>query len=150
MRQQVRQDLERIRPLDFEKYRQWYETLDDGYKLVNDQKQADWADEQLRRRFPSAGESPEMTKWFKDHPWPAVDASRHTRLAFYSDLLAQTTQSSKEHANEILRSFFIWRYRLDAMEHLDEVPATEVEIAVDQMLKFAGENMGDGPWDAFK
>ncbi len=146
LRQQVRQDLERIRQRNIEDRREWYQTLEDGYKLANDQKQADWADEQLQRRFPSAGEFPEMTKWLKDHPWPAIDASPITRRAFYSDLLVQTSQWSQEHAKEILRSFFFLRYRLQAMQQLDDIPATEVEKAVDQMLKFAGENMGDGPW----
>ena len=146
LRTQVGRDLDRLRQRNLEDKREWYETLEDGYKLVSDQKQADWAKEQRERRFPSAGELPEETKWFKDHPWPDPDASSSTRRAFYSELLAQTNQWSKEGAKGALSNFSILMDRLEAMNQLDDVPAADVELAVDQMLKFAGENGGDGPW----
>ena len=43
LRKQVGQDLERFRQLKLEDKRQWYSALEEGYKLVNDQKQSDWA-----------------------------------------------------------------------------------------------------------
>ena len=115
---------------------------EDGYKLVNDQKQSDWAQEQAQTRFPRPWELAAMTKWWKDHHWPGEDAPPDKKRAFYSDLLQQSAQWVKERPNTI----FIWYYRLDAMEELDDVPAADVKAAVDQTLKVAMSNAGpDGP-----
>ena len=43
VRKQIGEDLQRIRALKREDPRQWYYTLEEGYKLAKDQKQADWA-----------------------------------------------------------------------------------------------------------
>ncbi|MFZ0543438.1 MAG: hypothetical protein WAL96_18570, partial [Candidatus Sulfotelmatobacter sp.] len=45
-----------------------------------------------------------------------------------------------------LGNFEIYGDRLDAMSHLDDVPAADVELAVEQRLKFAAENGGGSPW----
>ncbi len=142
LRQQVGHDLERLRQLQLDDKRQWYEGLEDGYKLVNDQKQSDWAQEQVQTRFPRPWELAAMTKWFKDHHWPAEDAPPDVKRAYFSDLLHQSTQWAKERPN----TSFIWSYRLDAMGELEDVPATDVEMAADQMLKVAISNAGpEGP-----
>jgi hypothetical protein len=52
LRKQVGEDLTRLRSLNMLDKRQWYEALEDGYKLVNDQKEADWAKEEREQRFP--------------------------------------------------------------------------------------------------
>jgi hypothetical protein len=142
LRGQVGKDLERLRQLKLEDKRQWFEALEDGYKLVNDQKQADWAQEQVQTRFPTPYELPAMTKWFKDHHWPGEDAAPDVKHAYFSDLLQQSAQWAKERPY----ASFIWSYGLDAMENLDDVPAADVEKAADQMLKVAMENAGpEGP-----
>jgi hypothetical protein len=142
LRGQAGQDLERLRQLKLEDKRQWYQALQDGYKLVNDQKQSDWAQEQVESRFPRPYELAAMTKWFKDHHWPGDDATPDVKRVFYSDLLQQSAQWTKERPN----TPFIWSYQLEAMENLDDVPATNVEAAVDQALKVAINNAGpEGP-----
>jgi hypothetical protein len=142
LRRQVGQDLERLRQLKLEDKRQWYEALEDGYKLVNDQKQSEWAQEQAQTRFPQPWELAAMSKWWKDHHWPSEDATPDTKRAFYSDLLQQSAQWVKERPNTI----FIWYYRLEAMEELEDVAAADVEVATDQALKSAVDNAGpDGP-----
>jgi hypothetical protein len=138
LRGQVGKDLERLRQLKLEDKRQWFEALADGYKLVNDQKQADWAQEQVQTRFPTPYELPAMTKWFKDHHWPGEDAAPAVKHAYSSDLLQQSAQWAKERPN----TTFIWSYQLDAMENLEDVPAADVEKAADQMLKVAMDNAG--------
>jgi hypothetical protein len=149
LRRQVGQDLERLRQLKLEDKRQWYEALEDGYKLVNDQKQTDWAEEQDLTRFPQPYGLVGMSKWWKDHEWPAEDAPPDTKRAFYKDLLAQTDLWLKERPNVI----YFWSYRLDALENLDDVPAADVEAAAEQMLKVAASNAGpEGPrtnWYSF-
>jgi len=67
LRKEVAADLSRIRPLNLENERRWYEALTEGYKLVNAQKQSDWADEENARRFPTPYYLPERQKWQKDH-----------------------------------------------------------------------------------
>jgi hypothetical protein len=142
LRRQVGQDLERLRQLKLEDKRQWYEALEDGYKLVNDQKQSDWAQEQVQTRFPRPWELAAMSKWQKDHHWPGEDAPPDKKRAYYSDLLQQTAQWVKERPN----TTFIWMERLDAMEQLEDVAAADVKVAADQALKVAINNAGpDGP-----
>ena len=142
LRRQVGQDLERLRQLKLEDKRQWYEALEDGYKLVNDQKQSDWALEQQLVRLPSTQGTAAMWKWWKDHHWPGDDVPPDKKRAFYSDLLQQTAQWVKERPN----TTFMWMERLDAMEQLEDVAAADVKVAADQALKVAMKNAGpDGP-----
>ena len=142
LRKQVAQDLERIRQLKLQDKRQWYSALEEGYKLVNDQKQSDWAHEQAQIRFPTPWSSPAMTKWTKDHHYPGNDAPPDTKRAYYTDLLQQTAQWVKERPN----TTYIWMERLDAMEHLEDVPSAEVLATVDQAVKLMMSNAGpEGP-----
>ena len=142
LRKQVAQDLDRLRQLKLEDKRQWYSALEEGYKLVNDQKQSDWAQEQSQIRFPTPWSSPAMTKWRKDHHYPGDDAPPDKKRAYYTDLLQQTAQWVKERPN----TAYIWMDRLDAMEHLEDVPSADVLAAVDQAIKVMMSNAGpEGP-----
>jgi len=142
LRRQVGQDLERIRQLKLEDKRQWYQALQDGYKLVNDQKQSDWAMEQQLVRLPSTEGTAAMWKWWKDHHWPGDDVAPDVKRAFFSDLLQQSTQWAKGRPN----TYFVWSYQLDAMEEIEDVPAADVKVATDQALKVAINNAGpEGP-----
>jgi hypothetical protein len=138
LRRQVGQDLERLRQLELEDKRQWYEALQDGYKLVNDQKQSDWAEEQEQTRFPTPYSLAAMSKWWKDHHYPGEDAPPDKRRAYYSDLLQQTAQWLKERPN----TTFLYMQHLDAMEHLEDVSSGDVKTAVDQAVKVMMSNAG--------
>ena len=140
LRKQVGQDIERLRRLNMMDKRQWYEALEDGYKLVNDQKQADWAQEQAQTRFPLPYELPAMTKWFKDHHWPDDSAAPAVKHAFYSDLLQQSAEWAKQRPNTL----YICEYRLEALEGLDDAAPADVEAAADLVLKVATLNAGPG------
>jgi thiol-disulfide isomerase/thioredoxin len=149
LRKQVGDDIERLRRLNLENSRAWYETMEQGYKLANDQKQADWVQGERRKHFPSAGDLPEREEWLKDHPSPPDDASPAAREAYFRDLLAQTRQWLKHlPPNAVLGHFFVLGIEIDAMNHLDDVPAADMVGAVEQRLSFAGENGGAGPWSA--
>jgi len=141
LRKQVSEDLKRIRALNWEDKRGWYYTLEQGYKLVNDQKQADWAsDERFGRWWPWAPAS--MGKWYKDHPRPQTDEAADKKRSYYAELLKQTDLALKERPE----SGGIWESRLTAMEHLDDIPAADVEAVADRYLKlFTGEAGPDGP-----
>ena len=142
LRQQVGQDLERLRQLKLEDKRQWYEALEEGYKLVNDQKQSDWAQEQAQTRFPRPWELAGNVEMGKRPPLPGEDAPPDKKRAYYSDLLQQTAQWLKERPN----TTSIWMERLDAMEHLEDVPSADVKTAVEQTIKVIMSNAGpEGP-----
>jgi len=137
LRKQVGQDLARIRQLKLEDKRQWYWALEEGYKLVNDQKQSDLVADQEATRFPSPY-SLAMSKWGKDHQYPAEDAPADKKRAYYSDLLQESAQWVKERPN----TTDIWMQRLDAMEHLEDVPLADVKAVADQTIKVMMSNAG--------
>jgi hypothetical protein len=142
LRKQVGKDLERLRQLKLEDKREWYSALQEGYKLVNDQKQSDWAEDQERVRFPTPWSLPAMSKWNKDHHYPGEDAPPDKKRAYFTDLLQQTAQWVKDRPN----TTYIWMERLDAMEHLEEVPTADVKTAVEQAVKVMLSNAGpEGP-----
>jgi hypothetical protein len=142
LRKQVGQDLERLRQLKLEDKRQWYSALQEGYKLVSDQKQSDCAEEQEQVRFPQPWSLAAMSKWRKDHHYPSDDAPPDKKRAYFSDLLQQTAQWVKERPN----TTYIWMERLDAMEHLEDLPSADVKTAVDQTIKVMMGNAGpEGP-----
>jgi hypothetical protein len=138
LRKQVAQDLERIRQLKLEDKREWYSALVEGYKLVGDQKQSDWAEDQEQARFPTSWSLPAMSKWGKDHHYPSDDAPPDKKRAYFSDLLQQSAQWVKERPN----TSYIWMRRLDAMEHLEDIPPAEVKTAVEQTIKVMMSNAG--------
>jgi hypothetical protein len=143
LRKQVGKDLERLRQLKLEDKRQWYSAFEEGYKLVNDQKQSDWAEEQERIRFPDPWSLPAMSKWRKDHHYPSDDAPPDKKRAYFTDLLQQTAQWVKERPN----TTYIWRVRLDAMEHLEDVASVDIETAAGQTIKVMMNNAGpEGPY----
>jgi hypothetical protein len=137
LRKQAAGDLERLRALKLEDTRQWYEALEEGYKLVNDQKQSDWAKDERLRRFPTMWELAARDNWSKDHPWPGADDPAEKQQAFYSDLLKQTGEWLKERPN----TTYMWEQRLEAMKHLD-VPPAEVEATAAEVLKVGEANAG--------
>jgi AhpC/TSA family len=145
LRQQVAADLSRIRALNRENERRWYEALTEGYKLVNDQKQSDWAGGEGARRFPSAYNLPERSKWEKDHQYPGDDTPADKKQAYYSDLLKQTDEWTRERPN----TTYIWMERLDALEHLDNTSAADVQACLDRVMQVAEANAGPQPLDSY-
>jgi hypothetical protein len=143
VRKQIGEDLQRLRALNLQDKPQWYEALEAGYNLVNDQKQSDWAKEERARRLPAALNLPAMSKWFENHMPPADDAPADKKREYYAELLKQSAEWVKERPFNTQ----IWSRRLDAVEHLDDAPAAEVETIVNQALQAAKTNAG--PDDLF-
>jgi len=141
LRKQTAEDLKGLRALNLEDKRGWYYTLEQGYKLVNDQRQADWAlDRRMGRWQPWAPAS--ASKWWKDHPRPQKDEAADKKRSYYAGLLKQTDVWLKESP----KSSDIWGVRLEAMEHLDDIPAGDVEAVADADLRLLTTQAGpDGP-----
>jgi hypothetical protein len=141
LRKQVAEDLKRIRALNVNK-REWYQALEEGYKLVNDQKQSDWAKEERESRFPQWWELAASEKWWKDNKWPKPEDPPERRHEFFSALLKESAEWVKARPN----ATFMWTERLDAMTHLEDVPIAEVEATADSALKTEERNAGpEGP-----
>jgi hypothetical protein len=138
LRRQVSQDLARLRQLKLEDKPHWYQALEAGYKLVNDKKQADWADGQYLTRFPQPNVTVGMSRFWDDHMFPGADSPPDKKHAFYSALFEQSGEWLKERPNAL----YFWWYRLHAIENLDDIPAAEIQAAVDQMLRAVARNVG--------
>lgn len=141
LRKQVGEDLKRIRALNWEDKRGWYYTLEQGYKLVNDQKQADWASDERVGRWDPWIPASEL-QWYRDHPRPRNDEAADKKRAYYAQQLNQTDLWLKESP----KSTDVWRLRLEAMEYLEDVPAADVEAVAEEYLKLLTIGAGpDGP-----
>jgi hypothetical protein len=138
LRRQVSQDIARLRQLRLEDKPQWYQALETGYNLVEDKKQADWADEQYLTRIPQPDATVGMNKFWDDHMFPALDAPPDKKQAFYRALYEQTGQELKERPNSTL----FWAYRFYGLENLDDIPPAEVVANVDDALGLLARNGG--------
>jgi hypothetical protein len=138
LRKKTAADVQRIRGLSLIDKKEWYETLEEGYKLANDQKSADWAKDEKERRYPSPWAPASYEKWSEHHKYPGEDAPADARRVYYTDLLA--------HANEWVRqrpnSASMWFLRLDALSHIEGISSTEIESAADELLAVVQKNAG--------
>ena len=143
LRKQVSEDLKQLRALKREDKRVWYYTLEEGYKLANDRKEADSISDERQRRLPQSWELAAMSKWDKDHPRPNMDDPAANKREHYAALLDQTSLWLKERP----KMEGIWQSRLSAMEYLDNIPDAEVIATADTYLKLATDNAGpEGPY----
>jgi len=138
LRKRVAADVQRIRGLSLSEKWEWYDALEDGYKLANDRKNADWANEQRELHAPNPWEPASLERWYQEREAPGADATPDIRRAYYSDLLKQTTKWIKECPN----ATFIWSIRLDALTQLDDVAPAETETVAEQLMKVAQKNAG--------
>ena len=141
LRRQVNQDIVRLRQLKLEDKPQWYQALEDGYNLVEDKKQAEWASYEYLERFPQLCAMVATGKFWDDHMFPGADSPPDKKRGFYSALYEQSGQWLKERPNCLM----FWAYRFNGIENLDDIPAAQVEADVDQMLQAVARN--EGPRD---
>jgi len=145
LRKQVSDDLTRIRALNRLDTPEWYEALEQGYKLVNDQKQSEWANDERITRFPGPYDLLAMSKWWKDRKWPALEDPPEKKRAFYSELLKQSSEWAKERPNA---TYNIIPYHIDALEYLDDASPADVIATVDRTLEVAKANAGPRDLDS--
>lgn len=138
LRERTARDVLRIRALDLHEKRQWYDALEEGYRLTNDQRAVDWAKNERELHVPDPWYPAFSDKWFEDHHFPSEDASAETRSAYNKELLAQTNSWIRERPN----STYVWEIRLDALTQLKEVFPQEIETAADQLIQVAQKNAG--------
>ena len=144
LRKQVAVDVAHLRALNLESVPQWWRALQQGYKLTNDEQQANWAADQSARRFPSNSNLSERTQWYDSHAYPGANAPADKKRAYYSDLLQQTDAWIKQLPN----SYSIWFDRLQALDNLDDSPTAEVESCLAKLLALAQAEKGPEPLDS--
>ena len=138
LRERTARDVLRIRALNLQEKRQWYDALEDGYKLANDQKSAEWAKNERELHHPDPQYPASLEKWFEDHHSPNNDDSEEIKHAYNKELIVQTNKWIRERPN----TAFIWEMRLDALTQLKEAPLAEIETAADQLFQVAKKNAG--------
>jgi len=138
LRKKTAADVQRIRGLNLVDKQEWYETLEDGYKLANDPKSADWAKDEKESRYPNAWAPASYPKWSEEHKYPEDDAPAEARRAYYTALLGQANKWVQERPN----SSFMWRLRLHAVSHIERVSPKEIETAAEQFFAVAEKNAG--------
>jgi hypothetical protein len=139
-RKQVAADLVRIRALNLLDIWQWYEPLQEGYKLTGDKKQQDWANTECARRLPADWNIDEVNQWYKDHPAPNFDAPKEKRQAYSREELKATDEWIKKWS----KAPSVWRDRMYAIEALDDVPAAEAEHCVNSLFSLERDGAGIG------
>lgn len=140
LRERVARDLAKIRTLNVQEKGEWYDALEEGYRLANDQKNIDWVKNEREVHAPSPWYPPFSSKWFEDHHSPSEDASEEIRHAYNRELLAQTNKWIQGRPN----STPVWEIRLQALTQLNEVSSEEIETAADQLTRVAQKNAGPG------
>ncbi len=145
LRAQVAADLKYLRALNLVDESRWYSTLGEGYDLVNDQAQSDWAHDEAQRRVPTQWELPGSTAWNREHQRPANDAPLAERRAYYQDLLKYLDEGLKLRPG----SAGLWQSRLYDLEELDDAPAAEVESTYRKVVELAKANAGPDPVDSY-
>jgi hypothetical protein len=144
LRERTGRDVLRIRALNLQQKREWYDALEEGYRLTNDQKAVDWVKNNRELHVPDPWYPAFFEEWSEDHHPPNEDASEEVRRAYNKELLAQANKWIKERPNSV----YPWEIRLDALTQLKEVSAEEIEAAADQVIQVAEKNAGPGGPDS--
>ncbi|MCS6806916.1 MAG: redoxin domain-containing protein [Acidobacteriota bacterium] len=132
LRQQVAEDVKRLRALNLTSERQWFWTLYQGYKYVNDTEGQNWVEEQMRRLYPYYSTTRWMIdeRWRAKHPYPERNATPEEKQAYFQALL--------QHAEQKLRllpeSVAGWLDHFDAVTNLQGSTDADVLAAADGLL----------------
>jgi len=144
LRKQVAADVARVRALKLQNNFGWWSVLYQGYNLTGDKEQAKWAETEREKHLQSIGSAspmPEVTQWFREHPYPRPDTPKEKKQEYRREELKQTDQWVEKYPN----SQEVWRDRMSAMEELDDVPAAESAATLEKRLQFEQANAGPLP-----
>ena len=142
LRERTTRDVQRIRSLNLQQMREWYDALEDGFRLTKDQKNISWVRDEREIHNPSPWAPASLDRWMEDHQFPGEDAPAENQTTFYRQLLAETDRWIRERPNATsvrdLRLYALWRLGGPSPE--------EVEAAADQLFEVAIKNAGpSGP-----
>ena len=135
VREEVREDVERLRAFGLNGSIDWYRTLEDGYRLLGDDEGQRWINEQIQEHFPRSEEAVwrAYRSWVEAHPFSgfgdAEALEQHGRA-----LLAQTDRWIKRWPMVPI----FWSTRLGALMNFRQPPPEIVASTVDRLIE-AGE-----------
>ena len=138
LRRQVAADLKRIRSLGLKDRSEWYAALTQGYQLLGNQKEIDRTLKEGSRRFPRPWDTTAEEVWDRSHPAPTPETPPGEKRAYYSALL----KASDDWVKSFPRNVYLLETRLEAMAHLDDVPAADVTATVDRLVALTENNAG--------
>lgn len=133
LRKQVAEDLKRLRELNLAGQYPWYQTLREGYKITNDEAGMRWAEDQLVQNFPHTWMAVHTVRdrWYSEHPYPQQGDPPEKQQAYSRAL----REASAEWVRRWPDDPGVWHSLFTAVSYLDDVPVTEVEAAVDGLLR---------------
>jgi thiol-disulfide isomerase/thioredoxin len=141
VRQQVAEDVKRLREKNLEPGREWLTTLRDGYKMVEDKEGASWAEEKLRSLAPARPAVKRETfmetrvRWDKEHPWqpgaPPEQIEAYQRARY---------QATAEWVSKWPDEVEAWGLRLFAARELPELSNAEIEAIIANLTKAIESN----------
>lgn len=138
LRQQVAEDLKRLRTIDPGKSESYYSTLQEGYKLTADNEGAKWAVDQARKVAPQTAMWAVRDQWNKDNPYPKATDPPEKRQAYYQALV----KASADWVRQLPNESSVWFSRVGALRQLENAAPADVEEAGENLLKVVARNPG--------
>jgi len=125
LRQEIAEDLKQIRARNLNT-KEWFQTLQAGYKQLGDKSGERWAQDELVRLFPRSQTAKRMiqSRHYEEHPYPKGEEPEAKRQAYNQALLAATTEWLKQWPDDESS----WSARLRSLIAL-EGSNTDVEAA---------------------
>ncbi|MBO0784352.1 MAG: hypothetical protein J2P37_36580, partial [Ktedonobacteraceae bacterium] len=132
LRQQIEEDLQRLRRRNLPGDKDLLLTLGEGYKIISDQDGVRWADEQILRSFPYSLQAMNllMKRWQDTHPYPGSDSSPKQREAYRQAEWQATDEWSRRWPDHPL----IWIRRFILVFNHRDTPSAQTEAAIDGFL----------------
>ncbi len=137
LRKQTAADAVRIRALNLTTKREWYDALENAYKLTNDKKNQDWVNDERDLHIPNPRQSPAAAKWFREHEYPGGDATPDAKRAYFTDELKQSEQWIKDRPTVAM----LWIDRLRSLIYLDG-DAADIEAAAEKAIALEEKDAG--------
>ncbi len=139
-RQQLEDDLKRLRAMNLTAEKDWFGALLTGYRQTNDAEGLRWAYEQLERNFPKSHFTLRRLdqRLHAEHPTPDGSASPEKALAFSQGMWKESGKLLETWPLDI----GIHADRLQGMLGLPGLSNAEVQTAVDKWQKAAAINQG--------
>jgi hypothetical protein len=133
LRQQVAEDLKRLRAADPGDSRDYVLTVREGYQLVGDAENEEWAVNLLKTKFSWARSTAHAAydEWSKKNPAPKPDDPPEKRKEYNEALLKTTEGWVRQWPDD----FFIRHRRFSSVRSLENVPAAVLEDAAEGLLK---------------
>jgi len=138
VRNQQAGDVKRLRELNLENNRKWYEALYSGYKTLDNEQGQKWVEDQLLKRFPQSGLTVQivMERWNHANPYPKPGTPPENFETYYKALF----QATDNWIQLWPQAPMAWSERFRAVVHLKNLSDAEAEAAAEGFLTSMEKN----------